>query len=55
MYPGINGKTHGDKKLIIPAKKAIDNEVFIQYILLIPFLTASIYCIGILICQKNAN
>ena len=24
MYPGINGRTHGDKKLINPAKKAID-------------------------------
>jgi len=29
MYPGINGRTHGDKKLINPAKKAIDNVVFI--------------------------
>ena len=29
MYPGIRGSTHGDKKLIKPAKKAIDNEVFI--------------------------
>ena len=29
MYPGINGKTHGDKKLSIQAKKAIDNVVFI--------------------------
>ena len=29
MYPGINGKTHGDKKLTNPAKKAIDNVVFI--------------------------
>ena len=30
MYPGINGRTHGDKKLINPAKKAIDNVVFIN-------------------------
>ena len=31
MYPGINGKTQGDKKLINPAKKAIDidNVAFI--------------------------
>ena len=29
MYPGINGSTHGDKKLIRPAKKATDNVVFI--------------------------
>ena len=29
MYPGINGSTHGDKKLISPAKKATDNVVFI--------------------------
>ena len=29
IYPGIRGRTHGDKKLINPAKKAIDNEVFI--------------------------
>ena len=29
MYPGISGKTHGDKKLINPPKKAIDNVVFI--------------------------
>ena len=29
MYPGINGRTQGDKKLINPAKKAIDNVVFI--------------------------
>ena len=29
MYPGIKGRTHGDKKLIRPAKKATDNVVFI--------------------------
>jgi len=29
MYPGINGSTHGDKKLIRPAKKATDNALFI--------------------------
>ena len=29
IYPGINGRTHGDKKLINPAKKATDIEVFI--------------------------
>ena len=29
MYPGINGSTHGDKKLIRPAKKATDHVVFI--------------------------
>ena len=29
MYPGINGRTHGDKKLINPAKKAKDKLVFI--------------------------
>jgi len=29
MYPGISGSTHGDKKLIRPAKKATDNVVFI--------------------------
>jgi len=33
MYPGINGRTHGDKKLINPAKKAIDNVVFIKLIM----------------------
>ena len=32
MYPGINGNTQGDKKLINPAKKAIDNVVFIKKI-----------------------
>ena len=33
MYPGINGRTHGDKKLINPAKKAIDNVVAINTML----------------------
>ena len=36
MYPGINGSTHGDKKLINPAIKAIDNVVFIWKSLSIP-------------------
>ena len=26
-YPGISGKTHGDKKLISPAPNAINNSV----------------------------
>ena len=26
IYPGIKGKTHGDKKLINPAPNAIDNS-----------------------------
>ena len=30
MYPGIKGSTQGDKKLINPAKKAIDNVVIIK-------------------------
>ena len=29
IYPGIKGSTHGDKKLINPAKKAIDLVLFI--------------------------
>ena len=29
IYPGIKGRTQGDKKLINPAKKAIDSVVFI--------------------------
>ena len=29
MYPGIKGRTHGERKLINPAKKATDNVVFI--------------------------
>ena len=32
IYPGIKGKTQGDKKLIIPAKNAIDNVVFTIYL-----------------------
>ena len=32
IYPGIKGKTHGDKKLINPATKAKKNSIiFIQY------------------------
>ena len=27
IYPGINGNTHGDKKLISPAPKAIKNSI----------------------------
>ena len=27
MYPGIKGNTHGDKKLINPAPKAINNSI----------------------------
>ena len=27
MYPGIKGNTHGDKKLIKPAPKAISNSI----------------------------
>ena len=33
MYPGIKGRTHGDKKLIRPAKKAIGNVVVISTLL----------------------
>ena len=29
MYPGINGNTHGDKKLIKPAPSAINSSVII--------------------------
>ena len=29
MYPGINGRTHGDKKLTIPAKKATKSDTLI--------------------------
>ena len=42
MYPGINGRTHGDKKLINPAKKAIDNVVVINTLLVYPFVQISI-------------
>ena len=31
IYPGIKGRTQGDKKLINPAKKAIGNVAFIKY------------------------
>ncbi len=30
-YPGIKGRTHGDIKLIIPAKKAIESDVIIKF------------------------
>ena len=33
MYPGISGRTQGDKKLINPAKKAIDNVIVINTLL----------------------
>tara|TARA_Y100001968_G_scaffold222265_1_gene205053 strand:- start:3114 stop:3305 length:192 start_codon:yes stop_codon:yes gene_type:complete len=32
IYPGINGNTHGDKKLISPALKAINNSNIIYFI-----------------------
>ena len=31
IYPGINGKTHGDKKLISPALNAINNSNMFKY------------------------
>ena len=34
IYPGIKGKTQGDKKLINPAPKAINNSVIINSILI---------------------
>ena len=42
IYPGINGRTHGDKKLINPAKKAIDNVVVINTLLICSFAQISI-------------
>ena len=27
IYPGLSGKTHGDKKLINPAPKAINSSI----------------------------
>ena len=38
MYPGINGRTQGDKKLINPAKKATDNVVAINTLLVYLFV-----------------
>ena len=38
MYPGINGKTHGDKKLIKPAPNAtkISNiNIYLEYPIII--------------------
>ena len=32
IYPGINGNTQGDKKLISPAAKAINNSNIINFI-----------------------
>ena len=43
MYPGIKGRTHGDKKLINPAKKAIDNVVVINTLLVYLVVRISIY------------
>ena len=38
IYPGIKGKTQGDKKLISPAPKAINNSnINIQYIIILIF------------------
>ena len=31
IYPGIKGKTHGDKKLIKPAPRAINSSVIIYF------------------------
>ena len=31
MYPGINGKTQGDKKLIRPAAKATNNSIILNF------------------------
>ena len=31
IYPGISGKTHGDKKLIHPAPNAINNSIILNY------------------------
>ena len=42
MYPGIKGRTHGDKKLINPAKKAISSVVFINTLLVYSFVELSI-------------
>jgi hypothetical protein len=30
-YPGIKGSTHGDIKLIMPAKKAIESDTIIKF------------------------
>ena len=30
IYPGIKGSTHGDRKLIKPAKKAIESDKIIK-------------------------
>ena len=38
IYPGIRGKTHGDKKLINPAPKAIINSNIKYYINLLFFI-----------------
>ena len=42
MYPGIKGRTHGDKKLINPAKKAIGNVVVINTLLVCSFVQISV-------------
>ena len=43
MYPGIKGRTQGDKKLINPAKKAIDNVVDINTLQVYSLVQISIY------------
>ena len=43
IYPGINGRTQGDKKLINPAKKVIDNVVVINTLLVYSVGQISIY------------
>ena len=42
IYPGINGRTQGDKKLINPAKKAMDNVITINTLLVYLFAQISI-------------
>ena len=48
MYPGINGRTHGDKKLINPAKKAIDNVVVINTLLVCSLVQLTVCLFGFL-------
>ena len=43
MYPGTSGRTQGDKKLINPAKKAIDKVVVINTLLVYSSVQISIY------------
>ena len=46
MYPGINGRTHGDKKLTNPAKKAIEKVVVINTLLVYSLVQISI-CLNV--------